>query len=187
MPVHLHLKKMLLRSAARTATLSDTHPLRALLRGGHCKTAERHSSSVEIPVSKDYRSPIIALDEMLCASNLEFIYPGDAEAKPGHRLLDLPAEQSVEVRYFTSDEIIGYNRPDGASTPSAWSAGTSKSSGSDPLELHPLEVFFHTLRTPPSPAASLLSGSPDPMDLIGSHASRLEVQPVDHVTQSGAL
>jgi hypothetical protein len=38
-PIRLHLQKLSQRAILRTATLSDTHPLRSLMRGTHAKRA----------------------------------------------------------------------------------------------------------------------------------------------------
>ncbi|KAJ2911328.1 hypothetical protein MD484_g9086, partial [Candolleomyces efflorescens] len=65
--IHLHLRKLSQRAILRTATFSDTHPLRLLFKGEHAKAAgPMHGAAcwASIERQKQKSSPRVLLDEL---------------------------------------------------------------------------------------------------------------------------
>ncbi|KAJ2923683.1 hypothetical protein H1R20_g13407, partial [Candolleomyces eurysporus] len=89
-PIRLHLHKLSQRAVFRTATLSDTHPLRSLMRGEHAKTAAPAlgaSCWMSVDRQKTVRDAVTETSSKL--DNLtETFSPCAEENTPGERLLD---------------------------------------------------------------------------------------------------
>ncbi|KAJ2911670.1 hypothetical protein MD484_g8746, partial [Candolleomyces efflorescens] len=94
-PIHLHLRKLSQRAILRTATLSDTHPLRSLFKGEHAKAATPMlgaacwaSTERQKQVHDTISKSSVLLDEL----TEEFSSCVD-ENTPGIRLMDLFSER----------------------------------------------------------------------------------------------
>jgi len=90
-PVRLHLQKLSKRAIFRTATLSDTHPLRSILKAEFRKGASPHYGSATHLSAKRMEQVKDAITETnrTLGKLTEEIQPCAPENQPGQRLKDL--------------------------------------------------------------------------------------------------
>ncbi|KAJ3518375.1 hypothetical protein NMY22_g13710 [Coprinellus aureogranulatus] len=98
-PIRLHLRKLSERAVYRTATLSDTHPLRSLMPEGMRKGAKPHYSTAcwLTPLKREKVRDAISQTAKALPKLTESFQPCAEEAAPGTRLMDLYADQVTRV------------------------------------------------------------------------------------------
>ncbi|CAA7270779.1 unnamed protein product [Cyclocybe aegerita] len=120
-PVHLMLKKLVMRTVYRVATLSDTHPLHSMMGERLLKRAEPHTRSAALvtpAMQGKVKSTIMEVDE--CVHTLtESFEPFVPKAHPGDQLLDHYADclhfderDPTQDRCPYLDELIATARAD---------------------------------------------------------------------------
>ncbi|KAJ2911570.1 hypothetical protein MD484_g8847, partial [Candolleomyces efflorescens] len=94
-PIHLHLRKLSQRAILRTATLSDTHPLRSLFKGEHAKAAiPTYGAACWASETRQKQTcDTITKSSSLLDKLTEVFSPCADENTPGTRLMDLFSER----------------------------------------------------------------------------------------------
>ncbi|KAF5347025.1 hypothetical protein D9756_011012 [Leucocoprinus leucothites] len=93
-PIHLHLRKLAIRSSYRVSTLPSNHALRSLLSNRFSLDSIPHPQSLQLltPAKKaKVKGPIIDVDNSLSHLSDSFL-PFDPVSKPGSRLMDIHSD-----------------------------------------------------------------------------------------------
>ena len=107
-PVFLHMRKLATKAVCRIKTLSDTHPIRSLLKGPERKMAVLHALSLlklGNPGRMDQMQSAVTEVQLIVGGLTEVFEPCTDEACPGARVIDLYPKQIEFLDWKIEDSL----------------------------------------------------------------------------------